>query len=64
MFCGGMLLRERDAPSLGRGVSQSAGKSDYGNAAERAAGADTVIRGGGGVWEFRFSDVVAEAAEV
>ena len=40
MFCGGMLLRKRDASFLGRGVSQSAGESDYRHSAERAAGAD------------------------
>ena len=47
MFCGGMLLRKRDASFLGSGVSQSAGESDYGHSAERAAGAYAAFRGGG-----------------
>src|ERR1017187_2232375 len=57
VLCGGMLLRERDASFLGRGVSQSAGESDHGDSAERAAGADAVVRVGREVREFLLPDV-------
>ncbi len=59
-----MLLRQRDASLVGRGLPQSTGEFDHRHSAERAAGTDPVVRVGSRAGEFLLPDVAAQAPKV